>query len=242
MKLNIAGHRTADNAALRAATLALCALSLVACGDDDVGAPVIMIDAGTDMNTAVDMFVPRDMPPACAPANITPLPAAALPRCAAATQDAVVACGPPASMAALQCVQRAIDADTTTPLMSGGQTLDCAGCFNLQQIACFYTSGCNAQIDAFFCCVEAEGCTNPNACPACSTQQTAFSTCALAQDDCFDATMGEIDGCFGEPTPPSDGGTPVDGGDADGGTETDAGTDGGTETDAGTDAGTTTTP
>ncbi len=237
MKLNIAGHRTADNVTLRAAILALCALSLVACGDDDDVGPIIMIDAGRDMNTPppVDMTVPRDMNPACAPADITPLPAAALPRCAAATQDAVVACGVPMSAADLECIQDALDADTTEPFVSGGQTLDCGGCFNVQQIACFYASGCNEQLDAFLCCVDEAGCTNPNACPACSTEQTAFGTCAGMQNECFDATMGEIDGCFGEPTPPSDGGTPVDGGDADGG---DA--DGGTETDAGTDGGPTT--
>jgi len=238
MKHNTVGHRTADNVALRAATLALCALSLIACGDDDVGdAPIIMIDAGADMITPppVDMFVPRDMGTACAPSPITPLPAAALPRCSAATQATVVACGLPSTPAIGMCIGNALTADTTPALTSMGATINCGTCFNIQQLSCFYAAGCDTQLDQLQCCLTANSCTNANACPACMTQLGAVQTCAGMNLECFDANMGELANCFGDaPTdggvPDTDAGTPVDGGDIDGGTETDAGTDGGPTT------------
>jgi hypothetical protein len=233
-------NRLLRSSILRAAALVLVASSLVACGDDDDtgGGPIIMIDAGADLGPApVDMGPPPpvDMGPACMPANLTPLPAEALPRCTAETGAAVVACGVPSSMAAATCIQNALEADTTAPLAVMGGSLDCSGCFNLQQLACFYENGCDSQFDAFFCCLDANACTNPSACPACSRELTAVQMCAGGVGECFDASTGYPSECFAAPAPAMDAGTPAtDAGSpaADAGTpDTDAGTP---DTDAGT--------
>ncbi len=200
------------------ALLAILAFSLAACGDDDVTPPVIVVDAGggVDMNvTPVDMGHPDvDMGPACAPANIMPLPAAALPRCAVATQTAVAACGLPTSAAASMCIGAALAADTTAAFdAGGGQTIDCGGCYNLQQVACLYSSGCDTQLDHLLCCAEANGCADPSTCAACDAEYTAVTSCAPAHLDCFTATTGMLNDCFGATTPVVDGGTPAtDGG------------------------------
>lgn len=217
-------HRTAGKQVARATILALLALSLVACGDDDPMMPVIVIDAGTDMGAMpVDMGTPPvDMGPACAPDPLTPLPAEALPRCTAATQAAVIACGVPTSMAIVTCINNAVAADTTPAFGTPPNAVNCAACFNYQMLACFYEAGCNDEFDAFQCCVTAEGCADPNACPACGTELTAFQTCAGGVADCFDASMGFPDGCFAEAG--TDGGVPMDGGPAvDGGADVDGG-------------------
>ena len=164
---------------------------------------------------------PVDMGPVCMPDPVMPLPAEALPRCTAETQAAVVACGLPMSMTAATCIGNALAADTTPALMTMGGPLDCDGCFNLQQLACFYEGGCDAQFDAFFCCLDANGCTNPTSCPACSAELGAVRTCAGGVADCFDASMGYPADCFAPPAPAMDAGTPA----ADAGTSTvDAGT------------------
>jgi hypothetical protein len=130
-------------------------------------------------------------------------------------------------MAAATCIQNALEADTTAPLAVMGGSLDCSGCFNLQQLACFYENGCDSQFDAFFCCLDANACTNPNACPACSRELTAVQMCAGGVGECFDASTGYPSECFAAPAPAADAGTP----DTDAGTpDTDAGTP---DTDAG---------
>ena len=200
------------------AILAILAFSLAACGDDDVTPPVIVVDAGggVDMNvTPVDMGHPDvDMGPACVPANIMPLPAAALPRCAVATQAAVDACGLPVSDAVNMCISAALAADTTVAFDAGGQTVNCGGCYSLQRIACLYASGCDTQIDNLLCCAEANACADPSVCAACDAEYTALMSCAPAHIDCFTVTTGMLNDCFGATTPVVDGGVPavVDGG------------------------------
>lgn len=201
------------------AILAILAFSLAACGDDDVTPPVIVVDAGggVDMNvTPVDMGHPDvDMGPACVPTPLELLPAAALPRCAAATQPVVDACGSPLSvMGAGACIGAALTADTTPGFdAGGGNTVDCSTCYNVQQLGCIYGAGCDGQFDAFLCCVDANGCADPNACPACTTQINAVRLCAAGHTECFDVTVSPLADCFGVTTPVVDGGTPAtDGG------------------------------
>jgi len=230
-------NRIFRSSVLRSFALVLVASSLAACGDDDdTGGPIIMIDAGTDLGTLpVDMGPPPpvDMGSACMPADIMPLPAAALPRCTAETGAAVVACGLPTSMAAATCIQNALDADTTAALMTMEGNVDCGTCFNLQQLACFYENGCNTQFDQFFCCLRDNGCMNPNSCPACMAQFGAVQSCAGRVAECFDASSGYPAECFAAPAPVMDAGAPDAGTpDTDAGTpDTDAGTP---DTDAGT--------
>jgi hypothetical protein len=233
-------NRTFRSSVLRSFALVLVASSLVACGDDDDtgGGPIIMIDAGTDLGpVAVDMGPPPpvDMGPMCAPANLMPLPAEALPRCSAETGATVTGCGLPTSMAAATCIQEGLADDTTAALAVMGGSIDCASCYNLQQLACFYENGCNTQFDAFFCCLEANGCMDPNRCPACMAEFGAVQSCAGRVAECFDASSGYIADCFAEPTPVMDAGMPaVDAGTPDtdaGSPDTDAGTP---DTDAGT--------
>lgn len=231
-----------------AGVIALFSLLLLACSDDPTG-PVIERDAGADLGDApldmgqpaVDMGQPVvDMGTSCAPPPIVALPAAELPRCAAATQAIAVACGVPNSTAARTCIIDALNADTTARLVTPTRTIDCIGCFGLQRLACVY-AGCEGPGAALLCCLEAEGCTNSD-CPACASEAGVFNACAIALVDCFDPSMGEVADCFAAADPDagvSDAGADA-GSDVDAGTDADAGSD--ADADAGTDADAATTP
>ena len=245
MKLNIAGHRTADNVTLRAAILALCALSLVACGDDDVGdMPIIMIDAGRDMNTGVDMFVRPDMGMVrtCGAAPMA-LPDTAVPRCADSTIDCLTATG----CTTVACQMACFAADPVPATTVGGSSVDCSGCLNAEILACASAGPCENQWNALACCIV-DNCggmfTEACAVGDCAGATGALQTCANSAMACTTAAIGrcggavvDTDGGIPADGGEADGATPVDGGDADAGTD-DAGTD-----DAGTeDAGPTPTP
>lgn len=219
MKLSTVGHRTADNMTLRAAILAFCALSLVACGDDDVGAPIIVIDAGRDMNTPpVDMFVRPDMGMArvCGDAPMA-LPDTAVPRCADSTISCLTACATPA------CQTACLAADPVPPTTVGGNEVDCGGCLNSEILACAARGVCDDQWNALTCCA-ADNCggmlTAACAMGACSGAIGALQTCAGSAMACQTAA---IERCAGAVVA-TDGGVPADGGSApDASTGTDAG-------------------
>jgi len=227
MKRNTVGHRTANNVALRAATLALCALSLIACGDDDVGdAPIIMIDAGADMIAPppVDMSVPRDMGMArtCGDAPMA-LPDTAVPRCADSTIDCVTACTTAA------CQTACFAADPIPATTVGGNSVNCSGCLNAEILACAAAGPCDDQWNALTCCaVDNCGGMLTAACAMgeCAGAIGALQTCASSAMACTTTALARCAGAVVNTdggTPPSDGGSAPD-------ADTDAGTDGGPTT------------
>lgn len=196
----------------RTAILALFALTLVACGDDDSGPPVIVIDAGGDMNMAmVDMGPPAvDMGStrSCGARQPT-LPASLLPRCSAATATCLAACTTQA------CATACLDGDTTAAGTYMGQAIDCATCTNAQAIGCAAASTCGNEFDAVICCGVDNCASMLNAAclmGPCAAAVTAFSTCANAAD-----CAADVDMCFA--TADVDAGTP----DVDAGPVVDAG-------------------
>ncbi|MEZ4340143.1 MAG: hypothetical protein R3B82_26270 [Sandaracinaceae bacterium] len=104
-------------------------------------------------------------------AGFPPLPAACLPRCSAATLNAINMCTDAA------CQQAALDADTTAPVnvdVGGGmsESIDCSGCFNWMINACIFDS-CPTEFGA---CIECSDlCDSSTA--GCETEEAAFDSC-----------------------------------------------------------------
>ena len=187
--------------------LVMAALA-VGCGDDD-GITLMDSGMGTDMGGAVDMGpTGTDMGPAemdMGPRECEePLDdlvdinmmagGMLLPRCEAATADCLSACGDQA------CATACLTNDPTPGVdVGGGTTLDCNLCFNYQTNVCV-SDGCPTEFAAFICCAEDNGCTNPNDCGACATEQGALNSCA--QGLVSAGTCGSFQSaCFAAPAP-----------------------------------------
>ncbi|MBX3245681.1 MAG: hypothetical protein KF901_00720 [Myxococcales bacterium] len=126
-------------------------LSLLAfgCGDDDDRdtRPMLM-DSGTIMlpdSGTTEMDSGTTTPEECR-AQPQPLPAAALPRCAAETLTCYM------NAATNEARQACLNDDPTPPLE--GQ-ISCNLCTILQLVACGAANGCDAQWGDFNCCAEA---------------------------------------------------------------------------------------
>lgn len=152
----------------------------------DTGTPPMM-DAGT-----TPMGECAEPPPDLRELNMDPMAMGMLlPRCSSATLTCLMGC----SASDTACSDGCLAADTTPGLdIGGGTTLDCDLCLTAQGNACIGNEGCETQWGAFFCCVEANGCANPNSCPACSAELSAIQTCAgtVPQATCQPYVLG----CF----------------------------------------------
>ena len=165
------------------------------CGDDDSRPDIMLMDTGpgTDGGPGTDTGPGMDSGPGTDTGGartceemLTPLPGEALPRCAADTLNCIMACGADA-MCQFTCTMD----DTTPGVDAGGAIIDCAGCWNYQTLYCLDSQGCHTQLSAFFCCIEDNGCTDPNNCPACNAQLSAVNACTPT-GSCNDALLA----CF----------------------------------------------
>ena len=123
----------------------------------------------------------------------SPLPAELVPRCEAATRECLAPC------TTESCINACVAADRTPPSTSG---VTCAGCINYQLTYCTAISGCEAQLDAYECCLEANCPARDAACTArhCSAQETRYFDC-FAGTECNFATPS-LDICFAPAAPP----------------------------------------
>lgn len=160
-------------------------LGLSSCGDDDGRIMLMDTGPGTDSGPGTDTGPGMDSGPGMDTGGgggscedpLPALPGEALPRCAMATLSCIMACGADA-MCQFQCTED----DTTPGIDAGGAIIDCAGCWNYQTLFCLDSQGCHDQLSAFFCCIEDNGCADPNNCPACNTQLAAVNSCTPTGD------------------------------------------------------------
>jgi hypothetical protein len=152
--------------------------------------------SGDDLGSVRPDFGPDPSDAGCASLAdaMAPLPTANLPRCSSTTRAAVVACGVPTTPAIETCIYDAIMADPTPVTYIGGRSVNCADCYGLQQLACFYSGGCARELEAFFCCCPGG---NPSSCTACSAQQSAMNACVAGHPECVDVSVsGPVSDCF----------------------------------------------
>ncbi len=122
--------------------------------------------------------------------DVPPLSGACLPRCSAATAQAVGGC------TTAECQQAALAADTTPsiPFVVNGMNdgpLDCATCFGYHQMSCAHDV-CPTETTAIMTC-------NPMTdAMACMPQQMALQTCIGANETAFQDCYSELAPlCFG---------------------------------------------
>ncbi len=120
-------------------------------------------------------------PPAVAASTATPF-------CSSQTFDCLQACTDEV------CAANCVNADATPPQTIDGQTVDCAGCMNLEFYHCAYGAGCDVSWADFGCCVEDEGCTTDScAQSACGTQAATLNQCLISAVTACDNSSA---GCF----------------------------------------------
>jgi hypothetical protein len=125
--------------------------------------------------------------------NFGSLTAGCFPRCSGATLDAINAC------TTADCQQMALDSDTTPGIAwsanGTAQTapLDCAGCFQNQQLHCFSASGCASEVDALVTCLGG------GAMPMCTAEITALNDCGTTNQTAIQTCVNSATGivaCF----------------------------------------------
>ncbi|MEM9068620.1 MAG: hypothetical protein AAGE52_08945 [Myxococcota bacterium] len=215
----------------RISWMAAALMTAVACGDDDgatrrdsgqdVGPVWMPPDSGLSLRDAGE-----DSAMACVRPRLDPFPAAATPRCTAATAECARACGDDEE----GCADACWAADTTPPDPELGA---CGDCVIFDLLACFDAGGCQQEVAEVFCCGEAN-------CPPgsaedcfdvmCQAPLTALFSCgATTTPTCLEQFAEAEGACFAEPV------------DMDAGTDAaamDAGVDAGVDAamDAGVDA------
>lgn len=126
-----------------------------------------------------------------------PYPTEAGMRCSAETRTCIQGCTDPAT--ANMCINTCIDADTTTPVMTmSGLTIDCGFCIAYNQFYCLDSMGCHAQVAAYNCCIEDNGCMD-QACvnTNCAPQISALNSCFMSTaPGCADITAGPYAVCY----------------------------------------------
>jgi hypothetical protein len=206
--------------------LILCSIApLAACGDDDGGPSTTDEDAGrTWMPTDAGIPARQDAgpPPDAGESRVCfELPAlTGFPYCTAATRDCVTACpmGDPGNA----CRDACWAGDPTPPMGD----VACGDCVFRQLFACAGDAGCQAEVDAFVCCIV-DNCamsTDPmcieNNCTM--ALQNVYVCTYTADPTCFELTDGYVGMCYAESDP--DGGVPMpDAGGGDAGTASDGG-------------------
>lgn len=150
----------------------------------DTNIPAGVLDAAglASIEAWVARGAPAGPPPTPLPADpdpgtcvlaghgLAPLPSACLPRCTAATWDAIVACRSDPDPVACQSEVFAADPTPTVPLATADApiTLDCQECADRQTLSCQFES-CPDPALAFFRCVALGG--------TCDAEQSAWVSC-----------------------------------------------------------------
>jgi hypothetical protein len=130
-----------------------------------------------------------------------PLPAALLPRCAAATRDCFLACrdGIDDAQDPSQCEEACLKADTTPAAEGSGGALTCQPCVQLQELACGERAGCGDANASLLCCIEAcNSSADPNClAQTCGRELESFSYCyAYRAPQCLSVDEELVSQCF----------------------------------------------
>ena len=155
----------------------------------------VPFDAGSDLNTGPRDLGSDDLGPSCeayadAAAPLAPL---ATPLCTAATQAAVLACGP-ATASNYTCVLDALRADTTPGVVIDGNLYTCSRCAQHQMMACLREMSCSEYVDTYACCAIPAGCSDLQDCAACGYLEVVG--CLFANPGCADVESTTLQRCF----------------------------------------------
>lgn len=165
---------------------------------------------GDDVPITAKSLPAKGTIPAECDGHPTPLPAAMLPRCSAATWDCLSKC----DILDFGCPGRCVTADTTPAEPTYGIT--CASCIDYEQYVCSDQNGChdvNAELE---CCRRAKclNSTDPNCLSKqCPSEAYAYGYClGSVTPTCSSVIDGPARGCFPADVAAPDGGAKDAGG------------------------------
>jgi hypothetical protein len=151
---------------------------------------------GDEQTMSAPSLPPKETMPAECGDRPSPLPAAVLPRCSAATWECIAKC----DTLEYDCGEKCLAADTTPPNTDYGSPFGCGDCINYQQYACTDANGCHDVVAALECCRRDKCATSTD--PYCLSKQCqseiyAYGYCLYSvTPTCASLAEGPARQCF----------------------------------------------